>query len=69
MIWRSSLNVIVGLLLLLLVSRNEQAKALFYGDREDEDQPAGIIIAILWTFPFTLLFLGLLWLLLARILH
>jgi len=67
--WCSSLNVIVGLVLLLFVSRNPRARGLFYGDRRSDEQPAGMLVAVLWAFPFTLLFLGLLWLLLGRILQ
>ncbi|MEZ4733421.1 MAG: hypothetical protein R3E79_40515 [Caldilineaceae bacterium] len=64
----ASLNVIIGMILLLLVTRNETARRLFY-DGPRGDEPGFLPIAILWTFPFILLFLGLFWWLLAQFLR
>jgi hypothetical protein len=61
----ASLNVIVGLLLLLITTRNEHARRLFYeGPRGAE--PGLVPLALLWAFPIVLVFLGLLWWLLAQ---
>jgi hypothetical protein len=59
------LNVIIGLLLLLLTTRNEHARRLFYeGPRGEEE---GLIpLAFLWAFPLILVFVGVLWWLLGQ---
>jgi len=62
-----AINVIAGMVMLLLVTRNEQARRLFYeGPKEDE---SGILVlALLWALPFTLMFAGLIWWLMAQFL-
>ena len=64
----ASLNIITGLLLLLLTTRNEQARRMFYeGPRGNE--PGFVPLALLWVFPIVLVFLGVLWWLLAQVLR
>ena len=64
----ASLNIMIGLGLLLLTTRNEQARRMFYeGPRGDE--PGFVPLALLWAFPVVLVFLGLLWWLLAQFLR
>lgn len=61
----TSLNIVLGLLLLLVTTRNEHARRLFYeGPRGDE--PGFFPLALLWAFPIVLVFLGILWWLLAQ---
>jgi hypothetical protein len=61
----ASLNVIIGLLLLLITTRNEHARRLFYeGPRGDEE---GLVpLAFLWAVPIILVFVGVLWWLLGQ---
>ena len=63
----TALNVIAGMVMLLLVTRNEHARRLFYEGRKDE-QPGMVLIGLLWTFPFSLIVVGLIWWLLAQLL-
>ena len=64
----ASLNVIAGMLLLLFITRNEQARRIFYeGPRANES--GLILLAFLWAIPVILLFLGILWWLLAQFLR
>lgn len=64
----ASLNVLIGLLLLLLTTRNEHARRMFYeGPRGEE--PGLVPIALLWAFPIVLVFVGVLWWLLAQFLR
>jgi hypothetical protein len=54
------LNVIMGLLLLLLTTRSERARRIFYeGPRGNEEGVIGL--AFLWAVPIVLVFLGLFW--------
>ncbi len=54
----ASLNLIAGMFLLLLVTRDERAKRIFYeGPRENE--PGLPIIGLLWIMPLVLLVVGL----------
>jgi hypothetical protein len=64
----TALNLITGMLMLLLVTRHERARRLFYeGPKENE---LGLpFIGLLWAIPFTLLFVGLIWWLLAQFLE
>lgn len=64
----TALNLITGMVMLLLVTRHEKARRLFYeGPKEDE---LGLpVIGLLWAIPFTLLFIGLMWWLLAQFLE
>ena len=58
-----ALNMAIGLVLLLLVTRNERAYRAFYGEGEQ----GGLRLAVLVSFPVVLLFLGVLWWLLGKI--
>lgn len=61
----AALNVVMGMLLLLLTTRNKQARRMFYeGPRGAE--PGFVSLAILWAIPIVLVFLGVLWWLLAQ---
>ncbi len=63
----ASLNLIAGMILLLFVTRNEQARRIFYeGPREGE--PGLPVIGLLWLMPFVLLLVGLVWWLIAQLL-
>jgi hypothetical protein len=63
----ASLNLIAGMLLLLLITRNEPARRIFYeGPRENE--PGLPVIGILWAAPLVLLLVGLIWWLMAQLL-
>lgn len=63
----TALNLIAGMIMLLLVTRNEHARRLFYeGPRENESGMP--LIGILWAIPFILLFIGVMWWLLAQLL-
>jgi hypothetical protein len=64
----ASLNVIIGLLLLLMTTRSERARRIFYeGPRGNEE---GIIgLAFLWAVPIVLVFLGIFWWVLAQFLR
>jgi hypothetical protein len=64
----TSLNVIAGMVMLLIATRNPRARRIFYeGPQNDE---AGIVfLAFLWTFPISLVFLGILWWLLGQFFH
>ncbi|MEM7127930.1 MAG: hypothetical protein AAF702_16470 [Chloroflexota bacterium] len=53
--------------MLLLITRNEQARRLFY-EGAKEDEPGSLILAILWTLPFSLMVAGLIWWLMAQFL-
>lgn len=64
----ASLNLIAGMVLLLLVTRSEQARRIFYeGPRENE--PGLPIIGLLWVVPLALLLVGLIWWLVAQLLQ
>lgn len=64
----TSLNVIAGLLLLLLTTRNPEARRIFYeGPRGEE--PGFLFLALLWVFPVVLVFVGLVWWTLAQFLR
>lgn len=61
----ASLNLTTGMIMLLLVTRNERARRLFYvGPKEDE--PGSLIIAVLWILPFSLMVAGIIWWLMAQ---
>jgi hypothetical protein len=61
----TSLNVIAGMLMLLLTTRNPTARRIFYeGPRGQE--PGLLILALLWGFPVVLIFAGILWWLLGQ---
>ncbi len=62
-----ALNMIFGLSLLLLVSRNETARKIFYEgpDREDE---SSVWVAILWALPVAIGLVGVIWWLLGKLL-
>jgi hypothetical protein len=59
-------NVIAGLLLLLPVVADEHRRRLFY-EGPHNDEPPDLWIGLLWAFPSTGLFLGLLWWLMGRL--
>ena len=61
----TSLNVIAGLLLLLLTTRNPEARQMFYEGPQEEDSGFWFL-ALLWVFPIVLIFLGLVWWALAQ---
>jgi hypothetical protein len=64
----TSLNVIAGMVMLLVTTRNPTARRLFYeGPRGEE--PGLIILALLWGFPVVLVFAGILWWLLGQFFH
>lgn len=64
----ASLNLILGMVLLLLVTRNEWARRMFYeGPGEGEDSSP--LIGILWALPIVLLIVGGVWWLLAHFLR
>jgi len=64
----TSLNVIAGLLLLLLATRNPTARRIFYeGPRGEE--PGILFLALLWAVPIVLMFLGIIWWLLGQFFH
>jgi len=52
-----TLNMAAGLVLLLVVLRNEPAYRAFYG----EGEKGGLALAILVMLPFVFLFMGVLW--------
>lgn len=62
-----TVNMMTGLLLLLLITRSEDARRLFY-EGPKEDEPGSIIVGLLWVLPFTLLFAGIVWWLMAQFL-
>jgi hypothetical protein len=64
----ASLNVVLGLLLLLATTRSERARRIFYeGPRGEEEGVIGL--AFLWAVPVILLFLGIFWWVLAQFFH
>jgi hypothetical protein len=62
----TSINMIAGLLMLLFVTRDEEARRVFYERVNSEDPHLGL--ALLWALPFSLIFLGVIWWLLAHFL-
>lgn len=63
----ASLNLIVGMLLLLLITHDEQARRIFY-EGPQENEPGLPVIGLLWTVPLALLLVGLIWWLVAQLL-
>ena len=63
-----SLNLVAGLVLLLLVTRNETARRLFYEGPRDNEQ-GSVLIGMLWAFPFVLAFVGIIWWMLGQLLN
>lgn len=63
----TALNLMAGMLMLLLITRNEYARRMFYeGPRQNE---AGLLfIGLLWGLPLILIFLGIVWWLMAQLL-
>jgi hypothetical protein len=53
------------LLLLLLTTRNEHARRLFYEGPWGEEEGL-VALAFLWAFPMILIFVGILWWLLGQ---
>jgi hypothetical protein len=53
------------LLLLLLTTRNEHARRLFYEGPWGEEEGL-VALAFLWAFPMILVFVGILWWLLGQ---
>lgn len=59
--WRCAwLNVVIGLLGLLLVTRREKGDRVFYIG-PDRDQPGFIQVALLWTIPAVGFCMALIW--------
>jgi hypothetical protein len=57
-----------GLLLLLIATRNPDARRIFYeGPRGEE--PGVLFLALLWVFPIVLVFAGMIWWLLGQFFH
>jgi len=64
----TSLNLMMGMILLLLVTRNEWARRMFYeGPRAGEDSSP--LIGMLWALPLVLLIVGGVWWLLTHLLR
>jgi hypothetical protein len=59
-------NMVIGLIGLLIVTRNTQAHKAFYGDPRDQEG-GGCALAILFGLPFSMLLLGVLWWLLGKL--
>lgn len=63
----TALNLIAGMVMLLLVTRNDRARRMFYeGPRENE--LGSPLVGLLWAFPFTLMIIASIWWLLAQLL-
>jgi hypothetical protein len=63
----ASLNLIAGMVLLLLITRNEHARRILYeGPRDSE--PGLPLVGILWVTPLVLLLVGLIWWMVAQLL-
>jgi lysylphosphatidylglycerol synthetase-like protein (DUF2156 family) len=62
----TALNVITGLILLLLMTRNDYARHIFYEGAQGEE-PGLMPLALLWVFPFILILVGIVWWLLAQL--
>lgn len=61
-----SLNMAVGMILLLLTTQNEGARRLFYeGEKEEDRLHLGIVL--LWGFPIILAVSGILWFLASKL--
>ena len=59
--WRCAwLNLIIGLLSLLLITRTDYGDRMFYKGPQG-DQPGMIQVALLWAIPFTIFCLALIW--------
>ncbi len=68
MVQCAALNLIVGMVMLLLVTNNEDARRLFYeGPRGDEISSP--LIGMLWALPIVLFLVGLAWWVLAQFLE
>ena len=63
----ASLNLIAGLVMLLLITRDEHARRIFYGGPRG-DEPGLPAIGFLWVIPLVLLLVALVWWLIAQIL-
>lgn len=60
------LNIVIGMTLLQITTRNEAARKLFYeGKKEDDYISLGIVA--LWSIPIALAFLGIVWWIMGRI--
>lgn len=62
----TAVNVIMGMVLLLLVTRNDYARHLFYEGAQG-DEPGLMPLALLWVFPFILILVGVVWWVLAQL--
>lgn len=63
----TALNLIAGMVMLLLVTRDDRARRMFYeGPREDE--LGSPLVGLLWAFPLTLMIIAVIWWLLAQLL-
>ncbi len=68
LIFCSALNVFAGLIMLILTTRNDTVRRLFYeGPREHES--GMLLIAVLWGLPFITIFAGIIWWLLGQFFH
>lgn len=54
------LNVIAGMIMLLLITRDEAARQIFY-EGPTRNNPGLVIIALLWILPFSLMVAGVIW--------
>ena len=61
------LNMIVGLFLLLVVTRNDSARKIFYEGPSHEDERS-LLVALLWALPVAAALAGVIWWLLGKVL-
>ena len=64
----TSLNLIIGMVMLLLVTRNKEMRQLFY-EGPKEGEISSPLIGMMWTFPIVMVIVGVLWWLLAQFLR
>ncbi len=62
-----ALNMITGLFLLLLVTRNETARKIFYEGPSHEEERS-LLVAVLWALPVAAALAGVIWWLLGKVL-
>lgn len=60
------LNVVIGMILLQLITYNQDASELFYEGRKPHEDYFNPILAFLLLMPFLLAFSGLLWWIMGR---
>lgn len=63
----STLNMVTGLILLLMVTRNPTARKIFYEGPSHEEERS-LLVAILWALPVAAALAGVMWWLLGKVL-